>query len=66
MDNEKKFNKIAYNADYTKKSYITYSIRVKPDIASVIDSYIKAHDISRNEFFTKSVLYVITHSIDDI
>ena len=58
MDNEKKFNKIAYNADYTKKSYITYSIRVKPDIASVIDSYIKAHDISRNEFFLQSRFYM--------
>lgn len=64
MDKENKFNKIAYNAEYTKKAYTSFTIRVKPNIASIIDDYIKAHDLSRNELFVKSVLYVITHSID--
>lgn len=64
MNKENKFDKIAYNAEYTKKAYTSFTIRVKPDIAKVIDDYIKAHELSRNELFVKAVLYVITHSID--
>lgn len=56
--------KIEYNNNYNKSHYKNINIRVKPEINKMLEDYCKDMNISKAEFVTNAVKYIIDNNID--
>ena len=61
---KEKFDKVKYNAEYTKNNYKRINIYFEPEIAEEIEDYCNSKGISKKEFLTKAALYYIENEID--
>lgn len=59
----KKFDKIAYNAAYTKKNYKKMSVDLRPEIVCKINDFCKDMNISKAKFVQLACLYVIDNDL---
>lgn len=55
MENKRKFNQQAYINKYNKEKYITYTIRVKPNLSEAIEAYCLKHDKSKQGLILDAV-----------
>lgn len=57
-------NKVKYINNYNKNHYKNINIRIKPEINKMLEDYCKDMNISKAEFVTNAVKYIIDNNID--
>lgn len=64
QENEtKKFDQIAYNNAYNKKTYKNIALRCKPSEYEQIEDFCQNMDISKNRLLIDSALYIIQNDL---
>lgn len=55
IERPEKFDKMAYNKDYTKKNYKQFNTVIKPDLSERINNYCVDMGISKADFLQRAI-----------
>lgn len=55
IERAKKFDKIAYNKQYQKEHYSSFSCRIDPKLKERVDKYCEDTGISKAEFLRRAI-----------
>jgi len=56
--------KIKYNNEYNKNHYKNINIRIKPEVNEMLENYCNDYNISKAQFITNVVKYIVNNNID--